>query len=236
MLRPFFSFYGSKWRAGAAYPPPKYDTIIEPFCGSAGYSLRYPDRNVILSDLDENIVQTWEYLIGVSSSEIERLPLWGEGDWESPWELKLPIGARLLIGWWLGKGLVRPSGKPMTWMRSEGSLGANYWGPEVRARVASQVEYIRHWKIALGSYEENDDWRATWFIDPPYEKAGRSYRKNKVDFGALGEWCLSRHGQVIVCEAVGATWLPFEEFGDFKGSSGKGRSGVSREAIWYRDE
>jgi hypothetical protein len=32
-LRPFFSFYGGKWRIARHYPTPKYDIIIEPFAG-----------------------------------------------------------------------------------------------------------------------------------------------------------------------------------------------------------
>jgi hypothetical protein len=42
----------------------------------------------------------------------------------------------------------------------------------------------------------------------------------------------SRRGQVIVCEAEGATWLPFRPFGETCGVSGK----RSREAVWLSDE
>jgi hypothetical protein len=48
-LRPFFGYYGGKWRdAVKHYPPPEHTRIVEPFAASAGYSLRYPDRKVIL--------------------------------------------------------------------------------------------------------------------------------------------------------------------------------------------
>jgi hypothetical protein len=40
-VRPFFSFFGSKWRVAPHYPAPERDLIIEPFAGSAGYSLRH---------------------------------------------------------------------------------------------------------------------------------------------------------------------------------------------------
>ena len=50
-LRPFWAYYGGKWRAAPRYPRPMHDTIIEPFAGAAGYSLRYPDRNVVLVEL-----------------------------------------------------------------------------------------------------------------------------------------------------------------------------------------
>ena len=40
MLKPFWRYYGGKYRAAPAYPPPRLGTIVEPFAGSAGYSLR----------------------------------------------------------------------------------------------------------------------------------------------------------------------------------------------------
>ena len=49
-IRPFFTFYGGKYRAAPRYPKPKHSRIIEPFAGSAGYSMRYPDLNVTLVD------------------------------------------------------------------------------------------------------------------------------------------------------------------------------------------
>jgi site-specific DNA-adenine methylase len=36
-----FSYYGTKKRIVNKYPEPKYDKIIEPFCGAAQYSLKY---------------------------------------------------------------------------------------------------------------------------------------------------------------------------------------------------
>jgi hypothetical protein len=34
-LRPFWRYYGGKWRAAPRYPRPTHDTIIEPFAGAA---------------------------------------------------------------------------------------------------------------------------------------------------------------------------------------------------------
>jgi len=58
-VRSFFYFYGGKWLAAPRYPAPRYDTIIEPFAGSAGYSLRYPDKRVVLVERDPKIAATW---------------------------------------------------------------------------------------------------------------------------------------------------------------------------------
>ena len=39
-----FYYYGRKKQIAKYYPEPKYDTIVEPFAGSAAYSLyRLPD-------------------------------------------------------------------------------------------------------------------------------------------------------------------------------------------------
>ncbi len=44
------------------YPPPKFDKIIEPFAGSARYSLKYWQKDVTLIDKYEVIVRTWKWL------------------------------------------------------------------------------------------------------------------------------------------------------------------------------
>lgn len=47
-LRPFFRYFGSKWLVGKHYPAPMHETIVEPFAGSACYSLHHFDRKVVL--------------------------------------------------------------------------------------------------------------------------------------------------------------------------------------------
>jgi hypothetical protein len=104
----------------------------------------------------------------------------------------------------------------------------------VRARLATQVGKIRHWRLIEGDYTLAPDIEATWFVDPPYEKAGRTTYVDGaggLDFRALGAWCRARRGQVIVCENEGAAWLPFRYFRSLKSMS----NDVSREAIWTND-
>ena len=72
-LRPFFCYYGGKWRAAPKYPAPEHDTIVEPFAGAAGYATRYPDRKVVLVERDPVIAGLWRYLTKVSPAEIERM-------------------------------------------------------------------------------------------------------------------------------------------------------------------
>lgn len=74
-LRPFFGYYGGKYRnARKHYPRPAYGTIVEPFAGSAGYSVRYPDRRVILCEKDPKVAAVWRYLLAVSPTEILAIP------------------------------------------------------------------------------------------------------------------------------------------------------------------
>ena len=231
-LRPFFTYFGGKWRIAPKYPKPVHDTLIEPFAGSAGYALRYPHLNVSLVDANEAVAGTWDYIIHASESEIASLPEY-DGTWDTVDDLNhLPQEARWLIGWWLNKGAATPCKRPSAWMRGNAEcLGENHWGPGVKARIARQQPHVRHWAIEHGSYADIGNREATWFIDPPYEVAGK-YPTRDVDFDHLGEWCRSREGQAIVCENVGAKWLPFEPFVSAKATHSRYRSGVSVEAIW----
>ena len=72
---PLLSYYGSKFRAAPKYHEPQHDTIIEPFAGGAGYSLRYPWKRVILYDTYEPLCGAWEFLIQSSAQDIINLPL-----------------------------------------------------------------------------------------------------------------------------------------------------------------
>lgn len=228
-LRPFFSFYGSKWRASWKYPAPDYHVLIEPFAGSAGYALNHPERAVWLHDLDPVITGLWRYLIGVTEAEILSLPIVVEhAD-----DLHVCEEARALIGFWLNKGMTRPCKIPSAWMRSGEHGETQFWGEAIRARVARQLESIRHWTVTEGSYEVLPECTATWFIDPPYADAGgRHYRCSTVDYDHLSAWCQSRRGQVIVCEHEEASWLPFTSIGGVQSTFGRGRQGVSAEAVW----
>lgn len=204
MLNPFFSYFGSKYRVGRHYSEPKYSTIIEPFAGSAGYSLRFPDKRVQLIDSYEPIVQLWNYLIKVSEEEILSLPV-RDFDRDHPVDaLRIAPEAKLLLGFWLTESQTSASRYPLSQSR-----GGN-WTKRKRALVADQLQYIRHWKAQHASYADIvDPGPATWFIDPPYQQAGRRYRQRNIDYGHLADWCKSRQGQVIVCEQHPAAWLPF---------------------------
>ena len=224
-LRPFFSYYGSKWRLAPKYSKPKFDTIIEPFAGSASYSLLYPKRKVKLIDIDDNICVLWEYLINVKEKEIRALPLLERNE---PIPTHLSQGAKNLIGFWTTKGSSTPAHK----MTGYKNISCGFWGESIRERVAEQLEAIRHWTtIQQTSYEKIEDQEATWFIDPPYQSGGQYYRMSnkKINYQLLGDWCKSRDGQSIVCENGTAEWLPFSDF-----KSTRGITKITKELIWEK--
>jgi hypothetical protein len=240
-LRPFFTFYGGKWRVAPFYEQPTHDTIVEPFAGSAGYSMRHPHLKVILVERDPFIAATWRYLLHVKPAEILALPNVQIG--QSVDDLPICQEARLLIGWWLNGGSAQPKKRPGAWMRRSTENGGQgwttgggqlCWGARVRQRIAEQLAQVAHWTLIEGSYEDAPVITASWFVDPPYQKAGKHYRfgPDQIDYARLGEWCRSLRGQVVVCENVGADWLPFRAWRDIKASEAKHGGKVSHEAIW----
>ena len=207
-LRPFFSYYGSKWRLSSRYARPVYGKVIEPFAGSACYSLLYPEKEIELVDVSEAVCLVWQYLIGVTESEIRSLPLLEDKE-KIP--TSLPIEAQYLIGFWVSKGCSYPR-KSMS-----GRPGCGYWGDMIRSRIARQLKHIRHWSIRRSSYSDIENTKATWFVDPPYQVGGKHYPHHEIDYTDLATWCKTRNGQVIVCENDKASWLPFDLLHHTKG-------------------
>jgi site-specific DNA-adenine methylase len=229
-LRPFFGYYGGKWRdALRHYPSPQFTTIVEPFAGSAGYSLRHHHLKVILCEIDPALAEVWRYLKRVTQREILELPDLPVD--KTVDDLRVPQEAKWLIGLWLNRGVAAPRKRASLWMR-QGIRPGCFWGEKVRARIAAQVTKIRHWKVYNRSYTDCPlPSRATWFIDPPYERAGRHYRfgADLIDYSALGAWCKALSGQVIVCENAGASWLPFRDLASVKTTRSEQ---LSKEVYW----
>lgn len=240
-MRPFFPFYGGKWRAAKLYPPPIAGRpVIEPFAGSAGYSVYHGVPRAVLVDRDPAVVGVWRYLIGASVADIEALPDIMPG--QAVGELAVCEEARWLIGFWINPGSEAPRLTPSKWMRDHlagvkfpsGPCNPMFWGERVRRRLAAQVPLIRRWKIIEGDYSAAPDVLGTWFVDPPYDSpAGRRYRHHEVDRRALAKWSRARRGSRIVCESAGATWLPFKPLATVRtAGTGRLRSGTLAEVVW----
>jgi site-specific DNA-adenine methylase len=189
-------------RLAPHYPDAKFDTIIEPFAGSASFSTYHYSKKVILVELDPVIAGIWDFLIHATPEDIINLPNTKE-------ECTFPEG-RNLIGFYYARASTHPRNKPSAHSRFSKFHG---WSQYRKEKLARQVPHIKHWKIIHGSYEQLANKPATWFVDPPYSTpAGKKYKCNKVDYAALAKWCQERQGQVIVCEQANATWLPFRPF------------------------
>jgi site-specific DNA-adenine methylase len=233
-LRPFFCYLGGKYRIARSYPIPIESKIIEPFAGSAGYSVRYPHFNVHLNDLNPVIAGVWSYLIRVSKEEFLRLPV----DITHLDSTNIyPQEAKWLIGFLLNKGVSSPCKSPSKWMRdhlkNNQRLGT-YWGLQVKERIASQLEFIRHWKITNLPYDKLGNRKATWFIDPPYQYRKSDYAKFVDDYKELADWIVTRKGQVIACEQYGADYLNFRRFRDAKVTEGIRGASKLKEVLWTK--
>ena len=191
-----FPFYGRKKGIVDYYPEPKYRKIIEPFAGSASYSLKYWYHDITLYEIDPVIYNIWVYLIHKASSKrILELPL----DYSKTNQILKE--EKDLIGFFIRSCSSRPNKNPSK------HPNFNLWTSENRAILAENVEKVKHWRIY--NKECNSNFIATWFIDPPYQHGGSYYKYSNVDYKKLAEWCLSRKGQLIVCENDKADWLPF---------------------------
>ena len=154
------------------------------------------------------IVGIWEYLINASEKDINDLR-----DEEGKVPLWLTKPERDLLGFICFSGSERPRKSFSKWALRQNELEKH------KKRIINLLPKIRHWKVMLGSYEDIDNEVATWFIDPPYQNAGKRYicSSKNIDFNRLGNWCREREGQVIVCENDGADWLDFKPLCSYRG-------------------
>jgi len=109
-------------------PPLEKGPIIEPFCGSAGYSLRYgADREVLLNDIGP-AGELWTYILSATAEELRGLP---DDDLELGQDIRqlsIPNGAKLLIA--MNQTTGRFDGSDASWKISR-------WGSP-RLRVMSR--------------------------------------------------------------------------------------------------
>jgi site-specific DNA-adenine methylase len=212
-----FSYYGAKTKLAKYYPKPKHGKIIEPFAGSARYSLLHFENDVLLTDVSPFVVDTWNHLIQASKNDILSLPLLpSKISIEDHADTKnLTQAEKYLIGFCICRGKSKP--------RKTGH-GFNSWEKD-RERIANDLYKIKHWQVELKSFDEIPNEKATWFIDPPYQQVQKTtpdkYIYHKLDFAKLGEFIKDREGFVIACEGRGADYLPFKYFASTNAFEGK---------------
>jgi site-specific DNA-adenine methylase len=216
---PFFKWFGSKWHNTAHYPEPCFNTIIEPFAGSASYSLHYADHDVVIYDANCQLLDLWAWLINSATYDnIKAIPLNIPINTDIR-TLSLDYGQQLLLKHWQ-----RTNNVSKTWLISKWTNQPGQWTSNTRARLAEQIYAIKHWKIAMPSFKEC----GTYFIDPPYQYNYRykssnllyEFGSNETDYELLATSIknLPIPNQVIVCEArhpntnVKPKWLPFQDF------------------------
>lgn len=226
-----FAYYGAKHGLAPKYPRPQYNTIIEPFAGSAGYSVRWASDStrVILYDIDPAVVELWHRVQKITMAELNAITRHVEHD-ETTDD---PLVAASAGGSGLKSALEGKTGAITPRMRKD-------W-PQVRRRIWRALPRVSNWEIRHGTYDEAPNIEATWFVDPPYSvhdlgytnlahASGNAYRygSSDINFKHLGDWCQSRTGQIIVCEQHPADWLPFTPFCKHKNAQNDQRT----EVIW----
>ena len=221
-----FSYYGTKKKISKYYPKPSFDTIIEPFAGAAMYSLfsNNWEKEVILCDKYDKVFMAWDYLINkASENDIKGLPDLIEGlNLDS---LSISKEEKALLGFFCNPSSAVPK-KTVT------PRGAKSWERHQNFLIEN-LHKVKHWKIYNKSYDELENIEGTWYIDPPYQYGGEYYHSstsNKhIDYEQLGAWCMSRNGEIIVCENSKADWLNFEDLTQLKG-----QLHVTTEVIYYK--
>lgn len=203
-----FSYYGAKTKIVDLYPVPKTDKVVEPFAGSARYSLKYFEKDVTLYETFLKPFKVWEFLIQATEKDILSLPDVNVGDDIRKIEW-LSNAERWLMGYQLQRGNARPGCLVNARCR---------WNTD-KLRIAKEVHKVKHWKI----YNEsgmNHVWEnATYFIDPPYTVQKHGYTHGEVDYHVIATKVQNEKGFHIVCGNSDDHWLDFIPLTNMQGIS-----------------
>lgn len=209
--------YGGKRRIARKYPAPVHPVVVEPFAGGLGYTLLHRPGVAVAVEADPAVHGAWHRLVAAGPSGIRSMA----ASWLSQDYVDDPLCS--LMSRRPGMFAAGRGCRITDWNRFHVPLTTEY--------AAEVWPYARTVDYRLGDYRDCPDIEATWFIDPPYQHADSSgYAMAGLDYTELAEWCLSRRGQVIVCEGPGADWLPFSDLAVLTGMSGR----TTSERVWVR--
>ena len=211
-MKPFFSYFGTKYSHALRLGKPTYSIVVEPFAGSAGYSCFWEPQRAILVDKNANVAQTWDYILHVKESEFLSLPILDAGD--DLRDLDLPVEARIFLGFNIGQANDHP-------LNIRPREGWSMWDADLRAKLASQLPKVRGWRFLHADYRKAPYLPATYLLDPPYQRLTNCYGGTgfkSLNFFRLAIFAMTLPGEVIVCENANADWLPFQSFANRKSS------------------
>src|SRR5687767_6085085 len=129
-----WSYYGNKSKIVHLYPPPKHQVIIEPFAGTARYSLYNTNwkRDVILYDKFKKIIDVWKFLQQASEKDILGLPKIKQRENLDDFE-QLSEVEKMLIGWCIQGGIAAPA---------KTASSFNAWG-RLQEKIAKNLHKIK---------------------------------------------------------------------------------------------
>jgi len=201
-----FYYFGRKGRLAPYYPAPVYDTVIEPFAGSMAYTLHHRPQWATGIEIDEAVVRSWEWITNLAPSTIAEI-------------YEPAVGERVNHRWKMMAAGSHGTSRAESYLWTERM--ARDLAKQKRLAARHSTYASRHVQYRLGDYRDAPDVEATWFIDPPYQHVRRGYERDAIDYAELADWCLSRRGQLIVCEQAGADWLPFTPLRGIRGTTNK---------------
>ena len=185
-----------------------------------GYTLRWRPRQAIGIERDERTAALWHRLCGMSPDEIAAFPA--------------PVVGQRSHDRWVIQASASATAQACTYRTVSDFIATRF--EDQRRYALKHQAYAKTVLYAQGDYRQAPDIEATWFIDPPYQTVKDGYRHGPatIDFAELAEWCMTRKGQVIVCEGPGAEWLPFTEHRSFLGLTVNDQTNRNHEMVLTR--
>ena len=190
-----FKYSGSKTRLLKHLPPPKNaSTIVEPFAGSAAYSIHYRPDRLLLCEKNTSVRALWEWLRAEATTDdlhdLERLPWEDRSDVR---DLKLPVAPETLLR-------LTASGVMVGQLSSFILLRQNTVNFD---KLKAALPWIKKAVGPVGAdFRDYQNEPGFHFVDPPYLKTSGNYVDKKapkgdcgsIDLDAVMDYCRNVRG------------------------------------------